>query len=75
MNTIQELVQATKLTLDVDNPCGGNHGLNHTLVVMVYNRVADFDRRKVLRSTFGGAMKLNPKTSFYFIVAKQSDPM
>ena len=73
MNTAPEMVQITKLTIDVASPCGGNLGRNHTLVTMVFNRVGDFERRMALRETFGGAMKRHSKASIYFIVGKDMD--
>ena len=73
MKTVKQMVRATKMSIDVHRPCGDNHGHGLILVVIVYNRINDFERRKTIRNTFGSVLKRNAKSVMYFIVARHSD--
>ena len=73
MNSVNELERATHISVDIREPCGGNLGHGLSMVVIVANRVTDFDRRQVIRETYGGELKRNNKTEIYFLVAKSND--
>ena len=73
LKSVKDIERATHISIDVRQPCGGNFGRGLTLVTIVHNRVDDFARRRLIRNTFGGALKQNSNSAIYFIVAKSND--
>lgn len=73
MKSADQLLLARNVLLDVPQPCGRNHGYNLTLLVLVLNRVEDFDRRQIIRQTFGSVLKGNSASEIYFMVARNYD--
>ncbi len=74
MNSVREIATVCEeLAIDIERPCGGRAGANLTMVVFVYVRVADFDRRQTIRQTFGSVLSSNPRTVLYFVLARVND--
>ena len=63
----------TQLTIN-QMPCSDQFGKDLTLIVMVFNRVDDFDRRQTIRETWGRVLRDNSKTRLYFSFGLTQNP-
>ena len=75
MISASQLELAQHLSLDISEPCNGNAELNLTLLVLVFNRASDFDRRQTIRQTYGSVLQDSPHSELYFFMAKPVDSL
>jgi len=68
----KEISEMTRITINKTN-CTQKLGADLLLLVMVLNRVEDFDRRQTIRKTWGKDFKDNSKSKLYFAVGLPKD--
>ncbi len=73
MKTALELVEATKVVIDVERPCGGDGGAHLELLVLVICSPGNFSRRQAIRETYGSALKRSPQTELYFVLGQTEE--
>lgn len=73
MKTVKEMFDATTMIIKPKIFCEGNYGLNLSLVVLIYVAVNNFQKREIIRNTYGFAIKNNPNVKMYFLVGVNND--
>lgn len=69
------MAQVSDIPIDIKQPCNDNGGLNQSLLVLMYNKASNIDRRYLIRRTYGATLRKNNKTKIYFLVANDHDKM
>lgn len=75
MRNVREMAQVSDILIDINQPCNNNGGQNQSLLVLMYNKAGNIDRRYSIRRTYGATLRKNNKTKLYFLVANDNDKM